>query len=274
MKKNRIIVLLSMIVCLVVIISGSIYYNSKVNSSVSASQKGYKDYLIEEGHKQKLAEEEQKQLEKEKEKERKEVYAKHKGEKLTYFPMGDSLAFGAFASSKESRYVGVLSNLLNKDMGYDVVLDDSTVKSSTGVKDNGLINLPKLIKANPDFVTIEFGTNEVNSKLAAYSNTIDFEKNLSKMIKEIQEKTDAKIVLVTTWNNGTQSYKFDSVISQVGEEFNVPVANTQDVWGNSDNYGPEGKKTPFGVSDNWHPNDKGHKEIAEKVFEKAYEVLK
>ncbi|MEB4872109.1 hypothetical protein P8831_25855 [Priestia megaterium] len=60
------------------------------------------------------------------------------------------------------------------------------------------------------------------------------------------------------------------------KEKDIPVANIQSVWQHrNDTYGPKGGKAFIGgESDSWHPNDRGHKEITEIIFNKAYEILK
>lgn len=255
--------------CLIIFI-GNQYYQSKINKTVEIAVQQSKEYLAEK-------EAEQKRLEAERKAKEKAIYEAHKGEELVYFPMGDSLAVGAFATTEDKRYVSVLSQLIEEKMGYDVNINDSTVKAGTGLKDNGIPNLQKVISSKPDLITIEFGTNDMTKELSnAYSTPKEFKKNLSYVVETLQDKLDnnPKIILVTTWYNTKNSPTYDAIIKEVGKQYNVPVADIYSVWKNrTDTYGPEGTETYQGMSDNWHPNDKGHQEIAGKIFEKAYESL-
>jgi acyl-CoA thioesterase-1 len=55
---------------------------------------------------------------------------------------------------------------------------------------------------------------------------------------------------------------------------NVSVANLQNIWSRYDVVDKKGTKLKQAESDGWHPNNLGHKLIAEAMYEKAYEILK
>lgn len=233
------------------------YYQKKLENNALAFAQTFKE-------KEEQAEKERIEKEAKEQEKRQAIFNKHKGEKLLYFAMGDSLAVGANATSEDKGYVRVLSSQIEKNMGYKVTVDKSTVKSGTGLKDNGIVNIQNSINANPDFITIEFGNNDWNPDLAAYSTPEEFESNLTTIVKKLIVNTDAEILLVKTWNIHENYEAFNSIIDSVGEKFNVPVVDIKDVWRRNDTYS---------TSDNWHPNDLGHQLIAEKIFEVAYEIL-
>ena len=242
------------------------YYNEKNRERVQAVAENYNKEIMDKAA-------EGKRIEDEKRAEEQAIYNKNKGKKLIYSPMGDSLSNGSFASTENTKFVAVLSQLIKEKMGYDVQLENGAVKPGSGLKDNGIPNSQKVIFKHPNLVTIEFGTNDSSKVMDnAYSSPEEFKVRLSNLIDSIKSNADTKIILVTTWKSGYPVY--DDIIKSVGEEKNIPVADISPIWHRNDTFGPEGRTTFIGKSDNWHPNDLGHKLIAETIFDKAYEILK
>lgn len=211
--------------------------------------------------------------------EEKAAYDKHKGEKLIYSPMGDSLAFGVGVTNENKKYVSLLAQQINKKLGYEVEVSEGAVFPGKGLKDEGIPNLPNVIAEQPDFVTIEFGTNDLNeNNKNSYSSPQEFKEQLEYLIDTLKDESakPLKILLVTTWNSGQKSLAYDYVIASVAKEKNIPVANIQSVWQNrTDTFGPKGYEDFTGaLSDGWHPNDQGHEEIAKLMFDKTYDILK
>lgn len=270
MRKIYYITLLSVIICVVFLGFGYVHYNGKIRDiSVKASAQYQESVKQEEAR---LAKEEA-----ERKKEEKAIFDKHNGDTLIYSPMGDSITVGGYATSEDKTYVSLVTSLIEEKLGYDVKVQEGVMKAGTGLKDYGIPNVNNLIDQGPDFITIGYGTNDINEELNAYSTPEEFERRLNTLIKEIykESKKKPKIVLITTWKNGEKSLEYDAIIKDVAEEYEIPVADISSVWQNrSDTVGPTDIETPFGISDNWHPNDLGHKEIADKLFKQTYEILK
>lgn len=270
-RTSTLVALIVVIMAMVVILIGNFSYNSKIKE---VGAQAYKKHQVELEEDRKLEE----QKKKEAAAEEKRIYDLHKGEELVYLPIGDSLAAGAYATTKEQSYVSVFSSLINKKMGYDVKVIDSYAISGSGLKDNAIPNLDHIIANKPDLITIELGTNDLEeSKEKTYSTPEEFNELLSEFVSNLQKELgdSTKILLVTTWNRHQHSINYDTVITEVGANKNVPVVNIQSVWQNrTDTFGPEGRDTFLGESDASHPNDKGHSEIGNKIFENAYDLLK
>ncbi|UPO88345.1 SGNH/GDSL hydrolase family protein [Niallia sp. Man26] len=267
----KITFLVLILIGLSAIVYGKIQYDNNIKSAGEVAQANYEQYLKD------SAEKKEKELA-DKKAEEKRIYESHKGDTLTYYPMGDSLAEGAFATKEETKYVSVLTDLIEEKLGYVVQLENGAVRSGTGLKNGALPNIQNLIALEPDLVTIQFGNNDYIEKFEdSYSTNEEFKERLEYLIDEIQTNSKStKIIIVTTWNSGGTSLELDRIINGVGKSKNVEVANIQSVWQyRDDTYGPKGYKVyNGGESDGWHPNDKGHAEIATKIFEKAYELLK
>ncbi|UFT98863.1 SGNH/GDSL hydrolase family protein [Radiobacillus kanasensis] len=196
--------------------------------------------------------------------------------RLIYIPIGDSLAEGWHATTKDKSYISILSQFIQKGLGYNVITKNGVRVAGAGLKDAAMPNISKIIMEHPDLITIEFGTNDSNRNKKAYVPPEEFKMLLWHLVERLQQApSNPKIILVTTWNRGQDSLKYDHIIKAVAEERDIAVANIQNVWMNrTDTCGPDKLVTYNGLSDNWHPNDKGHQEIAEIIFEQAKKLLK
>ncbi|GER71836.1 hypothetical protein BpJC7_31390 [Weizmannia acidilactici] len=271
MGKKGLLVFILFLMTIGVLGGGGYYYQAKVNKTGEKAQQQYQADLLKEQQRAAAAKAE-------KEKEAKQIYEKHKGKELVYLPIGSSLTAGNFATKKSKTYVSVLARLIHKNLGYDVKTIEGYGKSGTGLKDNGTDSFPHLIANKPDLVTIEFGTFDLNPNAKnTYVSADKFKKNLENFIEEMRKGAGKKIkiILVTTWNSGQSSLRYDREIQEVGKAEDVPVANIESVWMNrTDTYGPKGEKAASGKSDGWLANDKGHKEIADVIYSQAYRLLK
>ena len=273
MRGNKITITLLLLTVFTFVFIGFSYmlFKTEVKNTIA------EDKVVADKFNEKQEALEQKKI-KEAEEEKKRIYNKHKGEPLIYSPMGDSLALGLHATTKEKKYTAVLPQLIEENLGYSVTVADGATEGGTGLKDFGIPNLPKVIAQKPDLVTIEFGTNDSDENFKkVYSTPEEFEERLLYVINTLKsQEKPPKIILVTTWGLFERSFKYDAVIEKVGKQTGVPVANIQSIWyGRNDTFGPKGYKDLFGnESDGWHPNDQGHKEIANQIFEQAYEILK
>lgn len=267
---KKYLVLFSVIFTFVVLIFGYQHYNAELRETKNKALAAYEISVAEE--EERLAKEEEARK-----KEEQAIYNEHKGQTLLYSPMGDSITVGGYATSEDKTYVSLVTKLIEEKLGYDVKVQEGVMKAGTGLVDYGIPNVSTLIDQEPDFVTIGYGTNDINEALNAYSTPEEFEERLNTLIDTINKESHKKpkIVLITTWKNGDKSFEYDAIIKRIGKEQGIPVADISTVWQNrNDTVGPAEIETPFGISDIWHPNDQGHKEIADKVFKQAYEILK
>lgn len=196
-------------------------------------------------------------------------YKEDRGD-LTYAAIGDSLTIGYYASNESHRFVDVFSSKLEKDMGYDV--KTHVVGGYGKTLSSALEAIPEIQELQPDLVTIEFGTNDSNSD---NNVPIDlFKSDLNKLIQGVKKDNEkVKIVLVTTWSLSDNATLFNEAIQSVGESKDIPVADIKPLRGNIENTGPADIQTEYGISDTFHPNDKGHEAIANTIFESAKDPL-
>ncbi len=277
--KFRIALILFAVAGIVVIVIGALRFNEKVKTQTAGAQ-AYSEQYIEDLLAQEKAEEEKLKAEEEKakkkrEKEQKKAFEEHEGEELTYLPIGDSLAVGFASSSVSKRYVSLFEKNIEKTMGYDVYIDKEITKSGGGLKDGALAQLDTIEEVHPDLVTIEYGTNDKNQNMKdIYLTPQEFKDNLKKLVDYIYDvNEDTKIILVTPWKD--TGIEYDSAIKTVGKEYSIPVVDITPIKNRQDIVDKKGTELASGaISDGWHPNDKGHKLIAEAIYEQAFDLLK
>lgn len=263
-------VMFSLIAVMAVIFIAVVYFGQmRYKTLGEAAAKESKDYqdtsIVDEDNELTAAEKKEEKIKNQK--------VDFKGASFKYSPIGDSLTAGFFASTADKKFTQVLSNMIEKEMNYDVTLGGTG--SYGGILSGGLKAIPELNAQEPDLVSIEFGTNDCNAENNVPIDT--FKKQLNTLIDGVTKDAnrDPQIVLVTTWNQSVKCIPYDDVIKSVGEERDIPVADLENLWyNNPENKGPADVKTYNGTSDDFHPNDKGMKAIAETIFDKVEGPLK
>ncbi|MFU8688487.1 SGNH/GDSL hydrolase family protein [Rossellomorea sp. FS2] len=199
-------------------------------------------------------------------------YFKENRGKIVYSPLGDSLTEGYYATEDSKKFSSVLSSLIEEKMGFEVKEDG--IGNYGGKVSKGLEMVSKVSEKNPDIVTIEYGTNDSSPKNGEV-DVIQFESDLNDLIDELTEGKEKPplIILVTTWNQWEKAIPFDEAIKKVAEERGYPVVDIDHIWRMKDTKGPAGLDTPFGPSDDWHPNDKGMEMIAQEIYNVSAEYI-
>ncbi|KRK78888.1 SGNH/GDSL hydrolase family protein [Companilactobacillus nodensis] len=192
---------------------------------------------------------------------------------LTYYALGDSLSVGLFSNTEQTRFTSLFANDLRKGTGKKVTEDNNSSVGKT-VTNFGLPNVQNLITANPDIVTIEFGTNDSAYGVDA-KNLGDFVTNMDSVVRQVKSQTNAKILLMTTWSPSDGKYisndaVYDREIKRIGNKYGVPVVDLSMIWRNN----PSVTENDLGYSkvyniqkDNFHPNQLGHDKIAKLLYE-------
>ena len=177
--------------------------------------------------------------------------------KILFF--GDSIAMGVGASAKNKRFSSVLSRKLNSfsDNYKEINL---AVSGATLIGTSYLKILPKAIAAKPDIFVIQYGTND-NAIGHSTSKFLYFYRLTVKKIKKKLPRT--KIVCMTicpSWNhynsNSAWLNMVNTGIQEIAAEENVLLAKNFYALKNSRKLFP----------DRIHPNDEGHKLMAESVY--------
>lgn len=184
------------------------------------------------------------------------------GEELTIAALGDSFTYGWGVTKG---YLCCLREMLSEK--YPVAKLNLINGGSPGDTARGGVYRvwQDVIRHNPDLVIIQFGLNDLFSGF----DINEFYQNLMRIVKEIQEKTESEIILVTSTTvedkeQNKMIYNFYDRIIECGKECKVPVVKVHEFW---ENRIALGSSIPFLVqNDGIHPNEAGHLIMAEAIM--------
>lgn len=175
---------------------------------------------------------------------------------LRVFFAGDSLGASFYSSVRDRGYRPLMIEWLEKSGPLDVTV--ATKQASEALFQVG--NVQGIPASGLDLAVIELGTND-----AGRTELPDFKKQYEDLLAKIQRGSPkAGVICAGAWglpgSKGTDPY--DQVIKEVCEARGGKYVDLTDAFMQEGTYGPKGVKTWAGLSDNFHPNDKGHRIIA------------
>ncbi len=180
---------------------------------------------------------------------------------IEYVALGASDATGFGASPLTNGYVYLIEERLQAK-GLSTELTNLGIPGAE-VGDIKTLALSETIREDPDLITIFTGAND----LIDGDSVISFEEDLVSIIKKIKEETTAFVVIATIpeltklerFSDGSDSdvttlriTQFNQAIIRTANNFNLPIADLSQI--------NAGKYT---ADDGFHPNDGGHRIIAE-----------
>ena len=275
---NKFSEILITVVFLATIIVSKIYYDGKVKadvqaakSSIQVEEKEKKDEIKEKinASKKEISERISPEIRTELNLipfKTKSIEKLDKGEKATIVFLGDSTTEQNSQTNGKPGHVSIINDFLKNTYGSDVV---NVVNA--GVGGNTIIDMSaridKIISINPDLVVINSGLNDVGRKISSE----EFETKYKWTIEQIQQKTNAQILLRTS-NKVMES---DSVNKRLENDINpiVKKLSVENKTGFVDLYSYYSYHiTNLGVAfnsinnDNFHPNEKGQQIIADLLL--------
>lgn len=194
--------------------------------------------------------------------------------------LGDSITWGFSATKKERCWVNLVvsmieeyqeskTELFNKGIPANILTTLSPAYKYAA-KPAGIERIDSdVIDLSPDLVFIAYGLNDSRGGTPPDI----FRKEYDKLLVRLQKKTNAIIVVLNTYYMHEEFYSncenWDRSNYDISEEYNLIIKQLADKYNliYVDIY-----STQFGVdwavdSDHCHPNDLGHRIIANKVFE-------
>lgn len=194
--------------------------------------------------------------------------------------IGDSITYGACATHESKRWVNLTVRMLEEAQGSGIELINKGISANVLTPEcpsyeysGNLAGLERVdsdvILLDPDMVFIAYGLNDSRGGTGPEV----FKEEYQKLIDRIQAKINPVIVLVNTYYMHEEFYKncehwdksdydttdiYNLIIKQLSEKNNLIYA---------DIYSAQvGVDWSVG-SDHCHPNDLGHRLIANRVFE-------
>jgi acyl-CoA thioesterase-1 len=180
---------------------------------------------------------------------------------VTILFLGDSLTEG-LGVSKEEAFPNLVKILVQTEFKKDITVINGGVSGSTS--SDGLARLQWYLKKKPDIVFLALGANDGLRGL----NLKQTQKNLEEIIKYAQE-SNAKVLLAGMLIPPNYGAKYSERFKKMYENIKAMYSlNAMPFLLD----GVAGKKE-FNQKDGIHPNEKGHKHIAKKVFKFLKEEL-
>lgn len=175
--------------------------------------------------------------------------------KITY--LGDSLAAGLFATTEQDSYRGIVTRTLAA--GGPVEESGTRIVGGT---------VAETMEGNEQFppdqhvYIVELGTNDIND--VDYRT---FRQQYADMLTRVRQVSpQAALVCLGTWRPEDRGGEYDLMIRGVCEAHNGKYRPLSDLESNPDFKGPAGRQTFSGSSDTFHPNNAGHRAIADRVL--------
>jgi lysophospholipase L1-like esterase len=174
--------------------------------------------------------------------------------------LGDSLTAGLYSTTEATSWRKLTDTFLATQG-----ISAGTFMGGTGGTTAGFQNILGTLTAQAaDLCFIELGTNDAGQGVSAAT----FETNLRAIADAVYDGNNSCIfVFMTTWNAGTPGTTLDAVIREVAADYGDHVVDLAPIYQAPETYRPDNSPTwvsPY-VSDGWHPNDTGHKAMANAV---------
>lgn len=177
--------------------------------------------------------------------------------------LGDSLTYGMFSSTEATSWRG----LTNTYLATQSIAAGTYIGGANGQTSGYQSILATLTAQAADLCFIELGTNDASAGVSAAT----FETNMRAIAEAVKDgNADCIFVFMTTWNEGTPGAALDIVIRNVAADYGDHLVELGNIYPAPETAKPPGTATwvedPYNYeSDGWHPNDTGHKAIANAV---------
>lgn len=170
----------------------------------------------------------------------------------TVLVSGDSLSAAFFASTPEQGFVTLVADDLGPVEITEAAQAHQTLTTVAAITD---------VPANVDLAIVELGTNDVGEQ----TPLADFDAQYGGLLDRIRSSSpDAAIVCLGTWTGWGGDY--DSLIERACVGHGGRYVALGGLFRDTANRGPEGRETFLGAGDDFHPNDAGHRAIADAVL--------
>jgi len=185
--------------------------------------------------------------------------------------LGDSLTVGEHASRRDGTYVETV--LASLAAGFEPGLA-TRVEAISGGRLRDLLNRRPM--PGQHLVVVELGTNDWHGYLPnrpwRSTPTAEFARDYARLLDQVVGP-GARLVCLGIWGppgasseTGARLDDYDAVAASECRSRGGRFLPLSDLYADPFCRGPAGRWTPFGTSDNTHPNDRGHQRVAERVL--------
>lgn len=170
---------------------------------------------------------------------------------------GDSIADGYYASTPERGFAEVLDDRLAEDGA--VVPVTVAVSGARAFRVAASVERETVVAEPFDLAVLEAGTNDIG-----VSTTRDMADGYRRLLDAVESRSpDAEVVCLGPWDKPRVVRSFESVVRRLcADHVYVPLS---DLFVDRSLHGPTGEPTELGRRDWYHPNDRGHAAIAQRI---------
>lgn len=181
------------------------------------------------------------------------------GELLKIVAYGDSITQGGEATTVELRFQNRYVNyLLEKFPKAKIHLENSAIGGITTIQGIEQLKI-KVLDQNPDLVLLGFG---MNDQVTADLSSVQFQENLCRIADEIKEKTNAEIIMFSTFEphpdwlfNIHRTVDFANATKMAARKTQCAYADVYSIWQKALNRKDHSSLIANNIN---HPNDFGH----------------
>lgn len=166
--------------------------------------------------------------------------------------VGDSLAAAFFATTEEEGFAHLVQDAIGPVEVSTTARAHQTLATVAGVTD---------VPSEVEVAVIELGTNDVGMQTPLERFREQYE-GLTRAIRT--ESPEARMVCIGTWTGWGDSY--DHVIEDACTAVDGAYIDAQPLFNDAANRGPAGRATFVGTGDDFHPNNAGHRAVADAVL--------
>lgn len=178
------------------------------------------------------------------------------GEALRVTYIGDSLDAGLYATERLRGFHPLMVDAWRA--GGPV--SDTPLNSLGGTAERALGNSD--LPTGQQLVVIELGTNDVTR-----TDHHAFRHDYEQLVERLRVASpDAALLCVGPWRPREAARRFEVIIKDLCEARGGVFRSISDLAEDPDLKGPAGEATDFGPSDAFHPNDLGHRAIADRLL--------
>lgn len=178
------------------------------------------------------------------------------GEPLRVVFAGDSLTYGLYASTEAKGY---------RPRVVAAWEQDGPVEWSRGGQTGNRVATVAAsldVPADTDLIVLALGTNDL------YKTPVPkFERQYAALVEQVTDAApDAALACLGVWGNVDASRNYDPAIEEPCADAGGTFVPLSDLFEQERNRGPSGRDVFGGVSDDFHPNDRGYAAIAERLL--------
>lgn len=164
---------------------------------------------------------------------------------------GDSLTGGYYASTPATKFSALVAGELRTT---DVV---TAQQAGQGI---GTVSAITNVDSGVDLAILQIGTNDF--KKTPSGEFLDSYRQLMQKIRDTSP--GAQFICVGAWHEGVG--RFDAGTGNVCRSFGGRFVGVAELYRKKELHSVAGTPTEFGLADDFHPNDAGHRAIADEIL--------